>query len=93
NDRENLQKIENPKSRLSARDSKYLKIKEKFMVSVSNTKKNAIRERNQQVKSNTYTICTRYGHPLINFDFPEVSANKDEIDISSSEEDYEKKRI
>ncbi|RZC64883.1 hypothetical protein C5167_008580 [Papaver somniferum] len=99
-ERNHLQQIEDLSKKLksvilslSARDSKYLRLKEKLVVSVSNTMKSALREQNEQVRSNADTICTRYGHPLLNFNFPEVLANEEEIDISSSEKGYEEEEI
>ncbi|KAI3952886.1 hypothetical protein MKW92_035406, partial [Papaver armeniacum] len=77
------------KLKLSARDSKYLRLKEKLVVSVSNTKKNALRQRNQQVQKNADDICTKYNLPLVDFGFPDVPPNEEDVYTSSSEEEYE----
>ncbi|KAI3943113.1 hypothetical protein MKW92_015973, partial [Papaver armeniacum] len=70
-------------------NSKYLRLKEKLEIDVSNTKKNALAKRNEQVKANADAICVRYGHPFIKFNFPEVPPLKEEVYISNSDEESE----
>ncbi|XP_026439228.1 uncharacterized protein LOC113337889 [Papaver somniferum] len=88
-EKDHLQQINDLKPRLSVRDSKYRILQEKLVIDVSNTKKNALRLPNEHVKKNVDEICTEYKLPLIDFDFPDVPPNDEEIKISDSEEEYE----
>ncbi|XP_026450606.1 spindle assembly checkpoint component MAD1-like [Papaver somniferum] len=88
-EQEHLKQINDLKLKLSARNSKYRRLQEKLVVDVSNTKKNALRLWNEQVKKQVDDICTEYDLPFVEFDFPTVTPNEEGIKLSKSEEEYE----
>ncbi|RZC79563.1 hypothetical protein C5167_003795 [Papaver somniferum] len=77
------------KLKLSARDSKYHRLKKKLMVFVSNIWKKTLCQLNERFQANADAICTRYNLPLLKFNLHVVPPNTEERYISSSEEEYE----
>ncbi|XP_026440459.1 uncharacterized protein LOC113339388 [Papaver somniferum] len=91
-EKKHLQEINDLKLKLSARDSKYGKLKKKFIVSISNMKKDSIRLRDEHVKKNAEEICAEYQIPLSDFKPSDVEPNEEDIEIYDSEvvhEEYE----